>query len=53
MTRSLAACEGARLFVDASQGVDAQTLAHAYFAVENSLEIIPVINTAWLRLEFL
>src|SRR3989454_729424 len=44
VTRSLAACEGALLLVDASQGVEAQTLANAYLAVENNLDIIPIIN---------
>lgn len=44
VSRSLAVCEGSFLVVDASQGVEAQTLTNVYLALENNLEIIPVLN---------
>ena len=44
VSRSLAACEGALLLVDATQGVEAQTLANVYLAIDNDLMVIPVIN---------
>src|SRR5437867_2041424 len=44
VSRALAACEGVLLLVDAAQGVEAQTLANVYVAIENNLEIVPVIN---------
>ena len=45
VSRSLAACEGAILVVDATQGVEAQTLANTYMALEHDLELVPILNT--------
>ena len=44
VSRSLAACEGAILVVDATQGVEAQTLANTYMALEHDLELVPILN---------
>ena len=44
VSRALQACEGALLLVDAAQGIQAQTLANAYLAIENDLEVVPVVN---------
>ena len=49
VSRSLAACEGALLLVDAAQGVEAQTVSNTYLAIENDLTVIPIINKVDLQ----
>ena len=49
VSRSLAACEGALLLVDAAQGVEAQTVSNTYLAIENNLTLIPIINKVDLQ----
>ena len=53
VSRSLAACEGALLLVDAAQGVEAQTVSNTYLAVENDLTVIPIINKVDLQLSLI